>query len=152
MATIEFLVNVEKNDFRFIECNPRLQVEHTVTESVLFIDIVKAQIQIASGKTLKQIKLEQKNIPDPKGYAVQSRVNMETVDSKGNANPSGGIFTKFDLPSGPGVRVDSYGYVGYETSPLFDSLIAKIITYSYEDNFKQAIKSCLLYTSDAADD
>ena len=140
LATIEFLVNVEKNDFRFIECNPRLQVEHTVTESVLFIDIVKAQIQIASGKTLKQIKLEQKNIPDPKGYAVQSRVNMETIDSKGNANPSGGIFTKFDLPSGPGVRVDSYGYVGYETSPLFDSLIAKIITYSSEDNFKQAIK------------
>ena len=140
LATIEFLVNVEKNDFRFIECNPRLQVEHTVTESVLFIDIVKAQIQIASGKTLKQIKLEQKNIPDPKGYAVQSRVNMETIDSNGNANPSGGIFTKFDLPSGPGVRVDSYGYVGYETSPLFDSLIAKIITYSSEDNFKQAIK------------
>ena len=65
---------------------------------------------------------------------------METIDSKGNANPSGGIFTKFDLPSGPGVRVDSYGYVGYETSPLFDSLIAKIITYSSEDNFKQAIK------------
>ena len=140
LATIEFLVNVEKNDFRFIECNPRLQVEHTVTESVLFIDLVKAQIQIASGKTLKQIKLEQKNIPDPKGYAVQSRVNMETIDSKGNANSSGGIFTKFDLPSGPGVRVDSYGYVGYETSPLFDSLIAKIITYSSEDNFKQAIK------------
>ena len=140
LATIEFLVNVEKNDFRFIECNPRLQVEHTVTESVLSLDIVKAQIQVASGKTLKQIKLEQKNVPEPKGYAIQSRVNMETIDSKGNANPGGGIFEKFDLPSGPGVRADSYGYAGYETNPLFDSLIAKIVTYSSEDNFKQAIK------------
>ena len=87
LATIEFLVNVEKKDFRFIECNPRLQVEHTVTESVLSLDIVKAQLQIASGKTLKQIKFEQKNIPEPKGYAIQSRVNMETIDSQGNAVP-----------------------------------------------------------------
>ncbi len=140
LATIEFLVNVEKNDYRFIECNPRLQVEHTVTESVLSLDIVKAQLQIASGKTLKQIKLEQKNVPEPKGYAIQSRVNMERIDSYGNANPGGGIFEKFDLPSGPGVRADSYGYSGYETNPLFDSLIAKIITHSPEDNFKQAIK------------
>ena len=139
LATIEFLVNVEKNDFRFIECNPRLQVEHTVTESVLSLDLVKAQLQIASGKTLKQIKLEQDNIQEPKGFAIQSRVNMETIDSQGNANPSGGIFEKFDLPSGPGVRADSYGYAGYETNPLFDSLIAKIITHSSEDNFKQAI-------------
>ena len=140
LATIEFLVNAEKNDFRFIECNPRLQVEHTVTESVLSLDLVKAQIQVASGKTLRQIKLEQKNIPEPRGYAIQSRVNMETIDSQGIANPGGGIFEKFDLPSGPGVRADSYGYAGYETNPLFDSLIAKIITYSPEDNFKQAIK------------
>ena len=139
LATIEFLVNVEKNDFRFIECNPRLQVEHTVTESVLSLDLVKAQLQIASGKTLKQIKLEQDNIQEPKGFAIQSRVNMETIDSQGNAIPSGGIFEKFDLPSGPGVRADSYGYAGYKTNPLFDSLIAKIITHSSEDNFKQAI-------------
>ena len=139
LATIEFLVNVEKNDFRFIECNPRLQVEHTVTESILSLDLVKAQLQIASGKTLKQINFEQNNIPEPKGFAIQSRVNMETIDSQGNANPSGGTFEKFDLPSGPGVRADSYGYAGYETNPLFDSLIAKIITHSSEDNLKQAI-------------
>ena len=140
LATIEFLVNIKKNDFRFIECNPRLQVEHTVTESVLSVDLVKAQLQIASGKTLEQIKLDQSNIPEPKGYAIQSRVNMETIDSQGNANPGGGKFEIFDLPSGPGVRADSYGYSGYETNPLFDSLIAKIITYSAEDNFKQAVK------------
>ena len=139
LATIEFLVNIEKNDFRFIECNPRLQVEHTVTESVLSLDLVRAQLQIASGKTLKQIKLEQENVPEPQGYAIQSRVNMETIDSQGNANPGGGTFENFDLPSGPGVRADSYGYAGYQTNPLFDSLIAKIITYAPADNFKQAI-------------
>ena len=89
---------------------------------------------------MEQIKLDQSNIPEPKGYAIQSRVNMETIDSQGNANPGGGKFEIFDLPSGPGVRADSYGYSGYETNPLFDSLIAKIITYSAEDNFKQAVK------------
>ena len=101
-----------------------------MTESVLSLDLVRAQLQIASGKTLKQIKLEQENVPEPQGYAIQSRVNMETIDSQGNANPGGGTFENFDLPSGPGVRADSYGYAGYQTNPLFDSLIAKIITYA----------------------
>ena len=140
LATIEFLVNIEKGDFRFIECNPRIQVEHTVTESITSLDLVKLQIQIASGKTLKQLKLDQDLIKEPKGFAIQSRINMETIGEDGNANPAGGIFESFDLPSGPGVRADSYGYSGYETNPLFDSLIAKVITYSSEDNFKQACK------------
>ena len=140
LATIEFLVNVEKEDFRFIECNPRLQVEHTVTESITSLDLVKLQIQIASGKSLTQLKLNQDQIKEPRGFAIQSRVNMETIGKDGNANPGGGIFESFDLPSGPNVRADSYGYSGYETNPLFDSLIAKIITYSSEDNFKQACK------------
>ncbi len=140
LATIEFLVDFKKADFRFIECNARLQVEHTVTEAVLGLDLVKAQIQLASGKTLKQLKLEQKNIDEPKGFAIQARVNMEVIDSEGNTKPSGGKFSYFDLPSGPGVRSDSYGYSGYQTNPSFDSLIAKIITHSSEDNFKQALK------------
>ena len=140
LATVEFLVNYAKEDYKFIECNARLQVEHTVTEAVLGLDLVRAQIQIASGKTLKQLKLEQKNIPEPKGFAIQSRVNMEVIDSEGEIKPSGGKFISFDLPSGPGVRSDSYGYSGYETNPAFDSLIAKVITHSPEDNFKQALK------------
>ncbi|MEC8448301.1 MAG: carboxyl transferase domain-containing protein [Pseudomonadota bacterium] len=140
LATIEFLVNVEKEDFRFIECNPRLQVEHTVTESITSLDLVKLQIQIASGKSLTQLKLNQDQIKEPRGFAIQSRVNMETIGKDGNANPGGGIFESFDLPSGPNVRADSYGYSGYETNPLFDSLIAKIITYSSEDTYKQACK------------
>ena len=139
LATVEFLVDYAKEDFRFIECNARLQVEHTVTEAILGLDLVKAQIQIASGKTLKQLKLEQENISEPNGFAIQSRVNMEVIDSEGETKPSGGKFTSFDLPSGPGVRSDSYGYSGYETNPAFDSLIAKVITHSPEDNFKQAL-------------
>ena len=90
LATVEFLVDYAKADFKFIECNARLQVEHTVTEAVLGLDLVKAQIQISSGKTLKQLKLEQENIPEPKGFAVQSRVNMEVMDSEGETKPSGG--------------------------------------------------------------
>ena len=140
LATVEFLVDFTKEDYRFIECNARLQVEHTVTEAILGLDLVKAQIQIASGKSLKQLKLEQKDIEQPQGFAIQSRVNMEVIDSEGNIKPSGGKFTSFDLPSGPGVRSDSYGYAGYETNPSFDSLIAKIITHSPGDNFKQAVK------------
>ena len=116
LATIEFLVNVEKEDFRFIECNPRLQVEHTVTESITSLDLVKLQIQIASGKSLTQLKLNQDQIKEPRGFAIQSRVNMETIGKDGNANPGGGIFESFDLPSGPNVRADSYGYSGYELS------------------------------------
>ena len=140
LATVEFLVDFAKEDYRFIECNARLQVEHTVTEAVLGLDLVKAQIQVAAGKTLKQLKLEQKDIDEPQGYAVQSRVNMEVIDSEGNTKPSGGKFTAFDLPSGPGVRSDSCGYNGYETNPSFDSLIAKIITHFPKDNYKEAVK------------
>ncbi len=65
---------------------------------------------------------------------------MEVMDSEGETKPSGGKFISFDLPSGPGVRSDSYGYSGYETNPAFDSLIAKVITHSPEDNFKKALK------------
>ncbi|GIS32199.1 MAG: hypothetical protein Ct9H90mP4_01130 [Gammaproteobacteria bacterium] len=139
LGTIEFLVNPEKEDFRFLEGNARLQVEHTVTEEILNLDLVSSQIKISQGKTLKQLKLDQENIPKPSGFAIQSRVNMETIDSQGNAKPTGGTFNKFDLPSGPGVRVDTYGYSGYETNPLFDSLIAKVITYSPTDTYSKGL-------------
>ena len=139
LGTIEFLVDQEGKTFRFIEANARLQVEHTVTEEILGLDLVKAQIQIALGKSLKQINLDQANIPKPKGFAIQARVNMEVIDSEGNTKPSGGTFTHFDLPSGPGVRTDTYGYTGYESNPAFDSLIAKVITHSPEGNFKDAV-------------
>jgi len=140
LCTIEFLLDNKSNKFRFIEGNARLQVEHTVTESILGLDMVKAQIQIAFGKTLKQIKYNQENIPVPKGFAIQARVNMEVIDAEGNVKPSGGMFSTFDLPAGPGVRIDTCGYTGYTSNPSFDSLIAKVITFSPEDSYSKAIK------------
>jgi len=140
LGTIEFLVNENKEDYRFIEGNARLQVEHTVTEEIFGIDLVSSQIRISEGKSLKQLKLNQENISEPQGFSIQSRINMEIIDKKGNTRPSGGKFNKFDLPSGPGVRVDTYGYSGYQTNPSFDSLIAKVITYSSRDTYVKALK------------
>jgi acetyl/propionyl-CoA carboxylase alpha subunit/acetyl-CoA carboxylase carboxyltransferase component len=134
LGTFEFLVDNEaKGDdtaFAFIEANPRLQVEHTVTEQVLGVDLVKSQLAVAAGATLDSLGLAQAAIPAPRGYAMQLRVNMEVMDANGTTKPTGGTLAVFDLPSGPGVRVDSFGYSGYKTSAAFDSLLAKVIVYS----------------------
>ena len=134
LGTFEFLVDNEaKGDdkaFAFIEANPRLQVEHTVTEAVLGIDLVQAQLAVAAGATLGSLGLAQAYIPKPRGYAMQLRVNMEVMDETGATKPTGGTLSMFDLPSGPGVRVDTFGYSGYKTSAAFDSLLAKVIVHS----------------------
>ena len=134
LGTFEFLVDNEaKGDdtaFAFIEANPRLQVEHTVTEEVLGVDLVKSQLAVAAGATLDSLGLAQAAIPAPRGYAMQLRVNMEVMDANGTTKPTGGTLAVFDLPSGPGVRVDTFGYSGYKTSAAFDSLLAKVIVYS----------------------
>ena len=134
LGTFEFLVDNEaKGDdkaFAFIEANPRLQVEHTVTEAVLGIDLVQAQLAVAAGATLGSLGLAQAYIPTPRGYAMQLRVNMEVMDESGATKPTGGTLSMFDLPSGPGVRVDTFGYSGYKTSAAFDSLLAKVIVHS----------------------
>jgi acetyl/propionyl-CoA carboxylase alpha subunit/acetyl-CoA carboxylase carboxyltransferase component len=131
LGTFEFLVDGETSGdattFAFIEANPLLQVEHTVTEAVLGIDLVKSQLAVAAGATLAALGLTQADVPAPRGYAMQLRVNMETMDETGATQPTGGTLTAFDPPSGPGVRVDSFGYTGYRTSAAFDSLLAKVI-------------------------
>ncbi|HVZ10403.1 carboxyl transferase domain-containing protein [Rhodopila sp.] len=127
LGTFEFLVQPDSARFIFIEANPRLQVEHTVTEQITGIDLVQAQLRIAAGASLADLRLRQADIPRPHGSAVQVRVNMETIDAAGNTLPSAGTLTAYDPPSGPGVRVDGFGYVGYTTSPRFDSLLAKVI-------------------------
>ena len=128
LGTVEFLVSPdnETTPFAFIEVNPRLQVEHTVTEMVTDVDLVRTQLMIAAGQTLDQLGLAQEPDP-PKGSAVQLRINMETMESDGSAKAAGGKLDVFDLPTGPDVRVDTYGYSGYVTSPAFDSLLAKVI-------------------------
>ncbi|MBS0469572.1 MAG: carbamoyl-phosphate synthase large subunit [Proteobacteria bacterium] len=133
LATFEFLVNPKPPRhgaaFAFIEANPRLQVEHTVTEEVTGIDLVGVQIEIARGRSLRELGLVQDEIPGPRGYAVQLRINMEKLEADGTVKPSGGTLTRFTPPSGPGVRVDTFGYEGYRTNPAFDPLLAKLIVH-----------------------
>src|ERR1700681_4745696 len=143
LGTFEFLVDGDaKSDdtaFAFIEANPRLQVEHTVTEEVLGVDLVKSQLAVAAGATLDSLGLAQAAIPAPRGYAMQLRVNMEVMDAKGMTKPTGGTLAVFALPSGPGVRVDTFGYSGYKTSAAFDSLLAKVIVHSPGTNWGDVV-------------
>ncbi|RJF74136.1 acetyl-CoA carboxylase family protein [Rhodopseudomonas palustris] len=134
LGTFEFLVDGDGGDgegaFAFIEANPRLQVEHTVTEEVLGVDLVRSQIAVAGSATLHSLGLDQPNVPRPRGFAIQLRVNMETMDASGATHPSGGVLGVFEPPAGPGVRVDTFGYAGYKTSAAFDSLLAKVIVHA----------------------
>jgi acetyl-CoA carboxylase biotin carboxylase subunit len=121
-GTIEFLVDKDKN-FYFLEMNTRLQVEHPVTEMVTGIDIVKEQIRIARGRCLRH---QQKDI-HPNGWAIECRINAE--DPYNNFVPSTGCITHTLLPTGPGVRVDTGVYIGFEVTPYYDSLISKLIVW-----------------------
>jgi acetyl/propionyl-CoA carboxylase alpha subunit len=121
-GTIEFLVDKDKNFF-FLEMNTRLQVEHPVTEMVTGVDIVKEQIRIARGR---QMRYTQESIHQ-NGWAIECRINAE--DPYNNFIPSTGRITHSLLPTGPGVRVDTGVYPGFEISPYYDSLISKLIVW-----------------------
>lgn len=144
LGTFEFLVDADAKGeapaFAFIEANPRLQVEHTVTEEVLGVDLVQAQLAVADGATLGSLGLAQAYIPKPRGYAMQLRVNMEVMDEHGATKPTGGTLGLFDLPAGPGVRVDTFGRSGYKTSAAFDSLLAKVIVHSAGANWSDVVQ------------
>lgn len=145
LGTFEFLVFEQngREQFVFIEANPRLQVEHTVTEAVTGLDLVQLQLQVASGSTLQRLGLQQSDIPAPCGFAIQSRINMETLQADGTLKPGGGVIRAFDLPGGPGVRVDTCGYTGYHTNPRYDSLLAKVIVHSRATAFSTALHKAL---------
>jgi len=141
LGTFEFLVDAaDMQTFAFIEANPRLQVEHTVTEEVTGVDLVQTQLKIASGQTLAALGLTQGEVPYPRGHAIQLRINMETMDETGNAKPAGGVISVFEPPSGPGIRVDTFGYAGYRTSPNFDSLLAKLIVHAPSVDYRDAVR------------
>ena len=142
LGTFEFLITGEgeATSFAFIEANARLQVEHTVTEEVTGVDLVETQLQLAAGSSLGEAGLNSATVKSPIGYAIQARVNMETMTTSGEVRPSGGRITTYELPSGPGIRVDGYGYSGYRTSPSFDSLLCKVITHSRANDFGVAVK------------
>jgi acetyl-CoA carboxylase biotin carboxylase subunit len=121
-GTIEFLVDKDRN-FYFLEMNTRLQVEHPVTEMVTGVDIVKEQIRIARGRPM-QYKQEDIHI---NGAAIECRINAE--DPYQNFMPSTGRITHSLLPTGPGVRVDTGIYPGFEITPFYDSMISKLIVW-----------------------
>lgn len=117
-GTVEFLVVPETGEYYFIECNPRIQVEHTVTEMVTGLDLVELQFQIAGGKRLEELGLaNQKAVGLPLGFAVQARVVAQGP----------GTITGYREPAGPGVRVDSAGYAGLTPPPQYDPLLGKVI-------------------------
>ncbi|WP_304439522.1 biotin/lipoyl-containing protein, partial [Alcanivorax sp. HI0044] len=125
IGTFEFLVEPEQGRFYFMEANPRVQVEHTVTEQVTGVDLVQSQICLAAGASLADLQLDTPPVCD--GMAVQLRLNMETLKADGSTAPSAGTLTAYEPASGPGIRVDGYGYAGYAVSPAYDSLLAKLI-------------------------
>ena len=143
LGTVEFLVDASEGadgGYAFIETNARLQVEHTVTEAVTGVDLVQAQLRLAGGESLADLKLDAERVPEPHGFAIQTRVNMETMALDGSTRPAGGTITAFDAPSGLGVRTDSCGYSGYATNPRYDSLLAKVIGHSASSDFEDAVE------------
>jgi acetyl-CoA carboxylase, biotin carboxylase subunit len=121
-GTVEFLM--DGDDFYFIEMNTRIQVEHPVTETLTGVDLVKEQLRVAGGDPLS---LEQENVPF-NGWAMEFRINAE--DPEKDFMPSPGEISFLDVPGGPGVRVDSAIYQGYEIPPFYDSLVAKLIVWA----------------------
>ena len=139
LGTFEFLIDasgVGDQPFVFIEANARLQVEHTVTEEVMGVDLVQLQLRLAGGEPMAELEV---SAIKPKGFAMQARVNMETILPDGSVKPGGGNITAYEAPGGPGVRVDGFGYAGYRTSTAFDSLLAKVICHSPSPDFSHAV-------------
>lgn len=122
-GTIEFLLD-QNHNFYFMEMNTRIQVEHPVTEMVTGIDLIKEQIRVAAGERLR---IQQEDI-HIRGAAIECRINAE--DPEKNFMPCPGKIETLHLPGGPGIRLDTHIYQGYEISPYYDSLLAKIIAYA----------------------
>ncbi|MGW5110717.1 carboxyl transferase domain-containing protein [Nocardia sp. NPDC004123] len=135
VITVEFLV--DGTNVWFLEVNPRLQVEHTVTEAVTGVDLVALQLDLAQGRTLAELDLP-KN--ETRGYAVQARVNAELLAADGTVLPSTGVISRFDVPTGAGVRVDTAAQVGTRQGVQFDSLLAKIIASA--PSYRAVLQRC----------
>jgi len=126
LGTFEFLVDANNPDsFYFLEVNPRIQVEHTVTEQLFDVDLVAIQIALAEGKTLAELGFPLKRSNN--NFAIQARVNLEAWDAEGNSKASAGLLSQYMPPKGAAIRVDDCAYVGFNYSPAYDPMIAKVI-------------------------
>jgi acetyl/propionyl-CoA carboxylase alpha subunit/acetyl-CoA carboxylase carboxyltransferase component len=143
LATVEFLV--QDDTVAFLEVNPRIQVEHTVTEQVTGLDLVELALRVADGARLTDLPLA--GPPGggaaPRGVAIQARVNAETLNPDGTLQPGAGTLTRFQPPAGRGVRVDTAAYPGWTVSPRYDSLLAKVITggATLEEAARRAVRA-----------
>jgi pyruvate carboxylase subunit A len=135
-GTVEFLLDKE-NNFYFMEMNTRLQVEHTITESITGIDIVQKQIKIASGE---ELRYKQEDI-SYRGFAIEFRINAE--DPKQDFLPSFGKITRYFAAGGPGVRTDASIYTGYVIPPYYDSMCAKLTIWAlnWEDAVQRGLRA-----------
>src|SRR6202008_3643777 len=122
VGTLEFLVDREGN-FYFIEINCRIQVEHPVTEILTGLDLVTTQIRIAAGEPLG---FSQADVT-LSGHAIEFRINAE--DPEHEFRPGAGVVERYHAPGGPGVRMDSHLYSGYEVPPFYDSLLSKLVVW-----------------------
>ena len=148
LATVEFLVADDR--FVFLEVNPRIQVEHTITEETTGLDLISVQLAIARGATFDQLGLPAGMIAEgsdvvgepalAQGISIQARVNTERLAADGSVSPTTGTLAVFSPPTGPGVRVDTHGCPGYTPSPRYDSLLAKVITHVRSSSFPAAVR------------
>lgn len=122
-GTVEFILDQDESKFYFLEMNTRIQVEHPVTEAITGIDLVQEQINVANGETLSFAQSDIKFT----GHSIECRINAESPEE--GFRPTPGIISKWEIPQGPGVRVDTHCYNGYKVPIFYDSLIAKVIVH-----------------------
>ncbi len=140
LCTFEFLIDRDapwQEASAFIEANPRLQVEHTVTEEVIGLDLVQAQIAIAGGASLESLGIEPGRAVRSRGMAMQMRINAETAAPDGRALPAAGSVLRWGMPTGRGVRVDAGARPGAVVNPNYDPLLAKVIVHVAPGGFRR---------------
>ncbi|MFT5450482.1 MAG: acetyl/propionyl-CoA carboxylase alpha subunit, partial [Gammaproteobacteria bacterium] len=147
VGTVEFLCNEDGTSFFFIEVNPRLQVEHTVTEMMLNTDIVSIQLAIAAGATLNDLELSSSPTM-PTGFAVQVRVNAERMGADGIPRAATGTIEQLDWAGGPDIRIDSAATVGTHCSGEYDSLLAKVVVRSRQLTVTDALRKTVRVLSE----
>jgi acetyl/propionyl-CoA carboxylase alpha subunit len=142
LATFEFLVDSRNPTlpYVFMEANARLQVEHTITEAVFGVDLVQAQIRLAAGQRLVEIGLDPQIARQPLGFAIQWRINAETLSADGSAKPGYGAVAQLRWPQGPGLRVDTHIQQSSQPSPHYDTLLAKLVVHHPSSKFADVLR------------